>query len=64
MTPVSDGYVDLFDALSHDLIEPQIDGRSRQVAPWRSPIGWLGTFRKPRETGRWFRGRHRWHTLG
>lgn len=28
------------------------------------PLGWLGTYRKSRVTGLWFRGRHRWHMLG
>lgn len=28
------------------------------------PIGWMGTFRRSRVSGRWFRGRHRWHQLG
>ncbi|RKT79414.1 hypothetical protein DFJ68_2884 [Terracoccus luteus] len=63
-TLTTDGYVDLFDALANDLVEPQIDGGSRKVALWCPPIGWLGTYRKSRETGLWFRGRHRWHVLG
>lgn len=28
------------------------------------PVGWLGAYRWSRETGAWFRGRHRWHMLG
>ena len=28
------------------------------------PLGWLGTYRKSRVTGLWFRGWHRWHMLG
>lgn len=28
------------------------------------PVGVLGTYRRSRETGRWFAGRHRWHQLG
>lgn len=28
------------------------------------PLGWLGTYRKSRVTGLWFRGQHRWHMLG
>jgi hypothetical protein len=28
------------------------------------PLGWLGTFRRSRDTGRWFAGKHSVHTLG
>lgn len=28
------------------------------------PLGWLGTFRRSRYTGRWFAGKHSVHTLG
>lgn len=40
------------------------DGRSWRVDVVVRPIGWLGTYRQSRVTGRWFTGRHRWHELG
>lgn len=38
-------------------------------ASWRvdvvcGPVGLLGTYRRSRVTGRWFAGRHRYHTVG
>ncbi|MBY5162100.1 hypothetical protein [Salsipaludibacter albus] len=40
------------------------DDRSVRVDVVCKPIGWLGTYRRSKETGGWFRGRHRWHVLG
>ncbi|MHA6781142.1 hypothetical protein ACVGOW_09115 [Pseudonocardia saturnea] len=38
--------------------------RSWQVDVICRPLGWLGTYRQSRASGRWFAGRHRWHELG
>ena len=40
------------------------DGRSWRVDVVCEPLGWLGQYRKSRQSGRWFRGQHRWHQLG
>jgi hypothetical protein len=40
------------------------DGHSWRVDVVVSPLGWLGSYRRSRLTGRWFSGRHRWHQLG
>lgn len=40
------------------------EGRSLRVDVVIKPIGWLGEYRRSTETGAWFRGRHKWHTLG
>lgn len=40
------------------------DGRSWRVDVVVRPMGWLGTYRRSRLTGRWFAGQHRWHVLG
>lgn len=45
-------------------LPPRRDGRSWRVDVVCRPIGWLGTFRRSRLTGRWFSGRHSIHTLG
>lgn len=42
----------------------RVDGRSWRVEVVVRPMGWLGTYRYSRRTGRWFSGRHRWHELG
>lgn len=44
---------------------PEIaDGRSWRIDVTIAPIGFVGTFRRSRVTGRWFTGRHRAHALG
>ncbi len=43
---------------------PSLGHRSWHVEVIIRPLGWLGTFRRSRETGRWFTGRHSVHTLG
>ncbi|WP_146220442.1 hypothetical protein [Geodermatophilus normandii] len=40
------------------------DGRSWQVHVTVKPLGYLGTYRRSRKTGRWFAGRHQHHILG
>lgn len=45
-------------------LPPQPSGRSWQVDVVVKPLGWLGTYRQSRQSGRWFSGRHRWHQLG
>ncbi len=38
--------------------------RSWRVDVVIQPFGWLGQYRRSRQTGMWFTGRHRWHMLG
>lgn len=45
-------------------LPPRADGRSWRVDVLCRPVGWLGTYRRSRKTGRWFAGRHSVHTLG
>lgn len=40
------------------------DGRSWRVHVTVKPLGYLGMFRRSRQTGRWFAGRHAHHLLG
>ena len=39
-------------------------GRSCKVDVFCMKVGFLGTYRYSRDTGRWFRGKHRWHAMG
>lgn len=39
-------------------------GRSWRIDVLILPIGWIGEFRRSRDTGRWFAGRHAAHSLG
>lgn len=39
-------------------------GRSWRIDVVVRPVGWLGTYRRSRLTGRFFAGQHRWHQLG
>lgn len=39
-------------------------GRNWRVDVVCKPLGWLGEYRLSAQTGRWFRGRHKWHLLG
>jgi hypothetical protein len=43
---------------------PDIGNRSWKVDVVVKPIGWLGTFRRSRQTGLWFQGRHLIHQEG
>lgn len=45
-------------------LPPSQDGRSWRISVFCLPIGYLGTYRQSRDSGRWFAGRHRWHQLG
>lgn len=45
-------------------LPPRADGRSWKVDVLCRPIGWLGTYRRSRLTGRWFAGRHSTHMMG
>lgn len=40
------------------------DGRSWRVHVTVKPLGYLGMYRRSRDTGRWFAGRHAHHLLG
>lgn len=43
---------------------PKLANASWYVDVFVKPIGYLGRFQRSRETGLWFSGRHRYHTLG
>lgn len=60
---LSERYVGWYTALRR-LPARSADGRSLRTDVVCKPIGWLGEYRQSRETGAWFRGRHRWHVLG
>lgn len=47
-----------------DALPPLPNGRSWRVDLTIAPIGFVGTFRRSRESGRWFTGRHKVHRLG
>lgn len=47
-----------------DTLPTLSSGRSWRVDVVCTPIGWLGTFRKSRQTGLWFSGPHSLHTWG
>ncbi len=40
------------------------DGRSWRLHVTVKPLGFLGTYRRSRQTGRWFAGRHEHHSFG
>lgn len=64
MTIVLGQYLAWYATLWHYHPELGADGRSIRTDVFVKPIGWMGEFRHSRETGAWFRGRHRWHVLG
>ena len=43
---------------------PSLGERSWYVDVVVRPVGWLGTFRRSRETGLWFQGKHSIHIVG
>lgn len=43
---------------------PNLGNRSWHVDIFVRPVGWLGTFRKSRETALWFQGKHSIHMKG
>ncbi|MCU1509500.1 MAG: hypothetical protein JWQ12_1765 [Glaciihabitans sp.] len=43
---------------------PELGDSSWHVDVYVRPIGFLGTYRQSRETGLWFAGQHRHHTVG
>lgn len=47
-----------------DALPAQPTGRSWRIELTIAPIGYVGTFRRSRVSGRWFTGRHRVHRLG
>ena len=61
---IGDDYHSLFRALHRGAVPSITSGRSTRVSLICPSIGWLGTYRKSRVTNLWFRGAHRWHTLG
>lgn len=65
-TLVQDSYPGWYRSLeaAEALTAPTRTGRSRRVDVVIRRMGWLGTYRRSRQTGLWFRGRHQWHELG
>lgn len=61
---ICDSYAGWFAALASCGLSTTSTGRSWQVDVVVRPLGWLGTYRRSRETAMWFSGRHRWHTMG
>jgi hypothetical protein len=47
-----------------DSMPSRQDGRSWRIHVTSATLGYLGEFRKSRETGRWFAGKHSSHMLG
>jgi hypothetical protein len=56
------GWYAELDKLDDEL--PSLIKRSWYVDVFVKPVGWLGTFRKSRETGLWFNGKHSLHIVG
>ena len=46
------------------LQRPHPTGRSWRIDVVVKPVGWLGTYRQSRDTGRWFAGPHSLHVVG
>lgn len=61
---IGEQYRTLFDALREGLVPSETAERSSKVGVVCPPVGWLGNYRRSRDTGLWFRGQHRWHSLG
>jgi hypothetical protein len=61
-----DSYLGWYRSLAQSaaMLPPRPDGHSWRVDVVVRPLGWLGTYRKSRDTGRWFTGPHRSHLLG
>jgi len=49
---------------AHGALLPDIGGHSWRVDVFVKPIGWLGTFRRSRDSGLWFLGKHSIHAAG
>ena len=43
---------------------PSLGGRSWRVEVFDRTVGWLGEYRRSRDTGRWFTGKHSIHMQG
>lgn len=43
---------------------PELGSRSWHIDVVVREVGWLGTYRRSRETGLWFSGQHRFHVVG
>jgi hypothetical protein len=56
------GWYRTLDKHASDL--PDLGQHSWYVDVLSKPVGWLGTFRRSRQTGLWFSGRHRHHVVG
>lgn len=49
---------------SEPLAHPHPSGRSWRIEVFVRRFGHVGVFRRSRETGRWFAGKHRFHIVG
>lgn len=63
VTPTYIGWYQALTAVGGRLV-PLPNGRSWRIGVTIVPIGFVGTFRRSRLTGRWFTGRHAAHQLG
>lgn len=65
-TLILDGYAGWYGRLARvgRELSPLPQGRSWRVDVVVRPVGWLGTYRRSRRTGRWFAGRHQVHEMG
>jgi hypothetical protein len=63
---IVDGYAGWYEALAERAakLASRADGRSWRIEVVVKPVGWLGTFRQSRRTGRWFSGPHSLHMWG
>lgn len=61
---VADEYRGWYHSLSTRVPRQTATGRSHHVDVTCRTTGHLGTYKWSSQTGRWFRGRHRWHALG
>lgn len=66
LTLILPTYANWYGALEEvgERLSPLPNGRSWRIDLTIAPIGYVGKFRRSRESGRWFTGRHRAHALG
>jgi len=64
-TLVADGLVGWYsDLVTHGQNLPDVGNRSWHVDVFVKTVGFLGTYRRSRQTGLWFSGAHRFHEWG
>jgi hypothetical protein len=64
VTLIVTNYLGWYRILSSVAPRQTASGRSYNVDVFCTKVGFLGTYRYSRTTGRWFRGQHRWHLIG